>query len=143
LGFAFFIAFLIVTVLIVILLAVFLANIRLTEMVPMVVIGGMVGYAAVIVGFWFVAAFLSEALAGLAVGRLALRNDGLGVRLGALLLGILLIGLLLSVPVLGGLIGFVVFIFGIGSICLWLIGQSPAESFGPPAPAKPMPATVL
>ena len=131
-------------VVVVILVAVFFANVQLTEMVPLVVIGGMVGYAAVIVGFWFVAAFLSEALAGFALGRLAFRNDGLGVRLGALLLGILLIGLLLSVPVLGGLIGFVVFIFGIGSICLWLIGQTPAaESLGPPAPAKPMPATVL
>jgi len=59
--------------------------------------------------------------------------DGLAVRLGALLLGLLLVGIILSVPFLGWLIGFVIFIFGIGSICLWLIGQTPAaQSFGPP-----------
>jgi hypothetical protein len=144
LGLGAFIAFLVVTVVVIAVAAIFLAGVRLTELVPMVVVGGMVGYAAVIVGFWILAAFLAEALAGLAVGRLALRDDAVGVRLGALVLGLLLVGVVLSVPYLGGLIGFVIFIFGIGSICLWLIGQTPAaQSFGPPASNKPMPATVL
>ena len=73
-----------------------------------------------------------------------LRDEGLGVRIGALALGLLLVGVLLSVPYLGGLIGFVVLLFGVGAICLRLIGQTPAvTAFGPAPQNKPMPATVL
>jgi cytoskeletal protein CcmA (bactofilin family) len=141
-GLAAFIVMLVMAVVVIVVAAILLAGIRLDELVPMVVVGGMVGYAAMIVGFWLLAAFLAEALTGLAVGRCALRDDGIAARLGALILGIVLIGLLLGVPYVGGLVAFVVVIFGIGSICLWMIGQEPPQSFAPQPQGKPMTASL-
>jgi cytoskeletal protein CcmA (bactofilin family) len=142
-GLAAFIALLVLAVVVIIVAAILLAGIRLDELVPMVIIGGMVGYAAMIVGFWLLAAFLAEALTGLAVGRAAVRDDGIMARLAALILGIVLLGLLFSVPFLGGIVGFVVLTLGIGSICLWMFGQEPPQSFAPLAQGKPMLASEV
>ena len=79
-------------------LSVLLLGIRLTELAPVVAIGGAVGYAAVFVGFWIVFAFLAEALAGFALGRMMFREESVGVRIGALLLGALVVGVMVSVP---------------------------------------------
>jgi hypothetical protein len=139
-----FFAFLVIAAVVIVLATVFLVGVSLGELAPLVAIGGTVGYVAVIVGFWMVFAFLAEALAGLAIGRTIMRDEGLGARIGALILGLILVGLLLSLPYLNGLIGFLVLTFGIGAICLRLIGQTPANTaFGPAPPAKPMAATVL
>jgi len=143
-GLGAFLAFLVVAALVIVLATVFLVGVSLSELAPLVAIGGAVGYIAVIVGFWMIVAFLAEAIAGLAIGRTIMRDDGLGARFGALVLGLILVGLLLSLPYLSSLIGFLVLTFGIGAICLRLIGQSPANTaFGPAPPAKPVPATVL
>jgi len=80
--------------------------------------GESIGYAAVIVGFWIVAAFLAEALAGLAIGRLALRDDGLGVRLGALVLGSCWSASFSVCPTSASLIGFVIFILASAAFAL-------------------------
>ena len=142
-GLAAFIALLVLAVVVIVLAAILLAGIRLDELVPMVIVGGMVGYAAMIVGFWLLAAFLAEALTGLAVGRCALQDDGIAARLGALILGIVLLGLLLTVPYLGGIVGFVILTFGIGSICLWIFGQEPPQSFSPQPQGKPITASAM
>jgi hypothetical protein len=142
-GLAAFILFVGLSLVLVIVAAIFLAGIQLTELVPMVVVGGLIGYAAVIVGFWMLAAFLAEVIAGLAIGRLAFRDQGFGTRLVALIVGILVIGLILSVPFLGGILGFLVLLFALGSVCLWFVGQAPAQSFAPVPPQKPIPASVI
>jgi len=116
--------------------ALLLSAIRLNELVPMMLIGGMVGSAALIVGFWLVFAFLAEALAGLAIGRSAMNDESLGARAGALVVGVLLLGIVLSVPYLGAILGLIVVIFGIGSICLWLIAPPAPQSFAVAAPIK-------
>jgi cytoskeletal protein CcmA (bactofilin family) len=118
--------------------ALLLSAIRLNELVPLMVISGMVGYAALVVGFWLVFAFLAEALTGLAIGRSAMGNESLAARAGALIVGVLLIGIVLSVPYLGALLGLIVVIFGIGSICLWLIAPGAPQSFAIQAPIKAM-----
>src|SRR5262245_993145 len=137
-GFTAFIAFLVVTIFVIVVAAVLLAGVRLTELVPMVIVGGIVSYAAVIVAFWLLAAFLAEALAGLAVGRMAVRDQGLGARLVALILGVVVIVLILSVPILGSALGFFILIFALGSVGLWMIGQTPPQSFAPLPAEKPM-----
>jgi cytoskeletal protein CcmA (bactofilin family) len=142
-GLAAFIALLVVLAIFIVLAAIMLGVATLGELVPMVIVGGVVGYAALIVGFWLLAAFLAEALAGLAIGRLALPSESIGTRLGALLVGILLVGVLLSIPYVGGLVGLAVMIVGIGSICLWLIGQAPPQSFASLPPEKPLAASVM
>ena len=56
-----------------------------------------------------------------------------------MLVGVLVVTLLLSIPIAGWWIGFVVFLFGLGGFCLWLMGTTPATEFPSPAPA-PTPA---
>jgi hypothetical protein len=138
-GLAAFLAFVVFIVILIILAAIFLFNIRITELGPLALVGGCVAYAAVIVGFWIVSAFLAEALAGLALGRMAVKQDGVGSRLGALAMGVALVGIVLSVPYLGGVIGFCIMILGLGSICLSLISRPRIQSFEPLPPAKPFP----
>jgi cytoskeletal protein CcmA (bactofilin family) len=116
--------------------AILVGTATLWELLPMVIFGGTVSYLAVIAFAWLMAAFLAEAIIGLAVGRLALRGDGLPVRIGALLLGIVIVVLVLSVPFLGSLLGLAVFVFALGGFCLWLIGQTPALPPEPVASTK-------
>jgi cytoskeletal protein CcmA (bactofilin family) len=143
-GFGAFIAFLFVAAFVIVAAILLLVGVRLSELAPIVAVGGTVGYAAVIVGFWIVFSFLAEALTGLALGRMFVRDEGLGNRIAALVIGILIVGLLLSVPYANSLIGFLVLLFGLGAICLRMIGQTPAiTAFGPAPPAKPVPATAL
>jgi cytoskeletal protein CcmA (bactofilin family) len=140
-GLAVFIGLLILAVVVIVLAAILAGVTTLHELVPMVIVGGIVGYGVLVVGMWLIAAFLAEAMAGLALGRLALRVDSLPVRIGALLLGLVVITLILSIPVAGPWIGFVVFLFGLGGFCLWLVGTLPADQTPEAAPAlAPKPA---
>jgi cytoskeletal protein CcmA (bactofilin family) len=147
LGFIAFIALLVIAVVVIIVAAILLGIATLGELIPMVIVGGIVGYLALIVGFWLLAAFLAEALTGLAVGRMAIGGNSVATRVVALILGLIVVGLVLSIPFVGPWIGFVILLFGLGGFCLWLVGSSPAEeTFGPPPPMagqppmKPMPA---
>lgn len=137
-GFVVFIALLLIAAIVLVLAAIVAGVATLHELLAMVIVGGIVGYAALIVGFWLIAWFLAEALAGLALGRLALPKDALSTRIVALLLGLVVIGLVLSIPYVGFWLGWVVLFFGLGGFCLWLIAPSPPERLLPPA--KPLPA---
>jgi hypothetical protein len=143
LGLLAFIALLVVAVVVIVAAAILLGVATLGELIPMVIVGGLVGYAALIVGFWIVVAYLAEVIAGLALGRLAFQQSGLSAKLpGGLVVGVLILALMLSVPYVGGIMGFLVVVWALGSICLWLVGKSPPQSFAVPAPAKPTPAYV-
>src|SRR5262245_21843 len=143
-GLGAFVAFLFIAAFIIVAAILLLVGVRLSELAPIVAVGGTVGYAAVIVGFWIVFSFLAEALTGLALGRMFLRDEGLGVRIAALAIGVLIVGLILSVPYVGGWLSVLVLFFGLGAIALRMIGQTPATTaFGPAPPAKPVPATAL
>lgn len=117
-----FIVFLIAALVIMIVLAVLFGSATLDELVPLVVVGGIVSYGVVIFGFVLFATFLSEALVGLAIGRFAVSQAGLVPRLLALIVGTLLVVLILSIPYVGGMIGFVVFLLGMGGYLTWLAG---------------------
>jgi hypothetical protein len=93
----------------------------------MVIVGGIVGYLALIVLVWLLAMFLAEVLAGLALGRSLLGDDGFFSRLGALLLGLVVVVLVLSIPYVGPWIGLAVFVLALGGICLYLTGQMAEE----------------
>jgi cytoskeletal protein CcmA (bactofilin family) len=120
-----FIALLVVAAVAIVLAAILFGVTTLAELVPLVVVGGLVSYAALIVGFWLLAAFLGEAIAGLALGRTAVRGEGFGPRFAALLLGLVLLGLVLSIPNAAPWIAMIVFVFGFGGFCLWLVGVLP------------------
>jgi cytoskeletal protein CcmA (bactofilin family) len=143
LGLLAFIALLVVAAIVIVATAILLGVATLGELVPMVVVGGIVSYAALIVGFWIVAAFLAEALTGLALGRLAIRGSGIGTGIVAMAMGVVVLAALLSIPYVAGIVGFLVVILALGSICLWLVGQTPPQSFAVLPPAKPIPATMV
>jgi len=125
LGVLAFIVLLVVLVVVIVAAAILLGLTTLNELIPLVIIGGMVGYVAMIVGFWLLAAYLGEAIAALALGRTAVRSEASVAYLGAMLLGLLIVALLLSIPYVGAWIGLLVFLFGFGGFCLWLIGMTP------------------
>jgi cytoskeletal protein CcmA (bactofilin family) len=143
LGFLAFIAILVVAVVVIIAGAVLVGMATLGELVPMVLVGGVVGYAALIVGFWIVAAFLAEALTGMALGRIALRDSGFGTRFIALLIGVVVLGLIISIPWIGSIVGWCVLFLALGSICLWLVERTPPQSFAVLPPAKPIPSPTM
>jgi hypothetical protein len=59
-----------------------------------------------------------------------------------MIVGVILLGIVLSVPVLGWLVGLVIMLLGQGSICLWLIGQSPVQPSSPMPTAAPIATTM-
>jgi cytoskeletal protein CcmA (bactofilin family) len=113
---------LVVLIFAIVALAILFGLTTLSELIPLVIVGGMVLYAVVIVGFWMLAAFLSEAIASLALGSAAVRGDSIAARAAAMLLGLIVVALLLSIPYAGPWLGVVVFLFGFGGFCLWLAG---------------------
>jgi cytoskeletal protein CcmA (bactofilin family) len=136
-GLTAFVGLLILVIVAIVLVAVLAGLATLGDLVPLVIVGGLVGYAAMIVGMWLIAQFLGEAMAGLAIGRFALQSDSLATRVASLVLGVVVIALVLSIPYAGPWIGCVVFLFGLGGFCLWLVGSRPVEQ---PAqlPAQPV-----
>jgi cytoskeletal protein CcmA (bactofilin family) len=140
LGVLAFVALLVVLVVAIIALAILFGVTTLSELVPAVIIGGLVLYAAVIVGFWMLAAFVAEAIASLALGSAAIRGDSFAARAGALALGLVVVALLLSIPYAGPWLGLLVFLFGFGGFCLWLIGFAPTSR---PEATTPPPAGVV
>jgi cytoskeletal protein CcmA (bactofilin family) len=136
-----FIGLLILVVLAIVLFAVLAGLATLSELVPLIIAGGIVGYGAMIVLVWLFAAFLAEALTGLAIGRLKLADSSLATRIIAMIIGVVLLALVLSVPYAGALVASIVFLLGLGGFCLWLVGQR--EPQGAPVVASvPFPAAV-
>lgn len=117
----------------------------LTELVPTVVVGGILGFGILVFIFLVFFAFLAEAVVGLALGRMFLKQDNFGARLVAFLLGLAVVALLLSIPVAGIYLAFLVFLFGLGGYTLWIAGFEPvsdlvpATNSPPPRPFPPRP----
>lgn len=115
---------------------------QLTELIPTVVIGGVLGFGLLSFVFALFAAFLAEAVVGLALGRILLRQDNLVVRLAAFLVGLVFVALLLSIPTAGAYLGFLVFLFGLGGYTLWIAGFEPLNNLVPatnPPATRPVP----
>ena len=114
--------------------------IKLRSLIPIIIVLGVGGVVALLVGLWFLAAYLAEVVLGLFVGRwvLGLANPSLAEnRFIAIGLGVLLIGSFGMVPYLGNLLGLFAFVFTLGAICLCLFRKSQPEA----VPAdKPLPA---
>lgn len=111
---------------------------QLTELIPTVVIGGVLGFGILSFVFALFAAFLAEAVVGLALGRILLKHDNLVARLAAFLVGLVFVALLLSIPTAGAYLGFLVFLMGLGGYTLWIAGFEPLTNL---VPATNPPAT--
>ena len=111
----------------------------LDELIPTVLFGGALGFGILLFVFILFGAFLAQAVVGLALGRIFLKQDNLGTRLGAFLVGLAVVALALSIPYAGGILAFVVFLFGLGGYALWIAGFEPVSDTMPPASSPPPP----
>ena len=115
----------------------------LTELIPTVIVGGVLGFSILVFVFFLFIAFLAEAVVGLALGRLVLRHDNFGSRLVAFFLGLVVVALLLSIPKAGFFLGFLVLLFGLGGYTLWLAGFEPVLDTIPPTSPPPRPTAPI
>ncbi len=115
----------------------------LHELVPTVIFGGILGVSILAFLFVLFLVFLAKAVVGLALGRLFLRHDNFGSRLGAFLLGLVVVALLLAIPSAGYFIAFLVFLFGLGGYTLWLAGFEPVTDTVPPTSPPPRPMLAM
>jgi hypothetical protein len=111
------------------------------------VIGGLIAIAGLSVVLVFIAAYIVDAVVGLALGRLAMKGVGAGPTeearaswtrdLGLLALGAAVVVILTWLPVVGGLLKLLVFLLGLGSLLAvaWSMRRR-----GQPSPAIPAPA---
>jgi cytoskeletal protein CcmA (bactofilin family) len=122
-------------------IAIGLGAASLSELVPTVIIGGILGVVILAFVFALFLAFLAQAVVGLALGRLFLKQDNIGSRLGAFLVGLVVVALLLAIPVAGPYLVFLTFLFGLGGYTLWLAGFEPVLDSIPAnsPPPRPMP----
>ncbi|MBC7852035.1 MAG: hypothetical protein IAF94_01250 [Pirellulaceae bacterium] len=113
----------------------------LNDLVPTVVFGGILGFCILVFVVTMFFTFLAQAVVGLALGRVFLKQDNFGTRLGAFLIGLVFVALAVSVPYAGLLMLFVVFLFGLGGYTLWLAGFEPVMDTEPVSSPPPRPLT--
>ena len=86
-------------------------------------LGGFLGGGLLAVAFILVMGLLAAAVAGLALGRFILRRiapSGSARPLEALLAGAFVVALLMAIPVVGGIVSFVIGLLGLGAVTLLL-----------------------
>jgi len=102
-----------------ILLAILFGLTTLGGLAWMTGIVGILGEIGIIVGFIVFVAYIAEAVVALAFGRwlLGLIQPTLAEgRVLPLIVGLLILVILTAIPIIGGLIGFVVLLFGLGAL---------------------------
>ena len=116
--------------------------------------GGMIGFGALgwgslLVGFLTAVGWLAKIVLGVWLGQLIWRTiSPVGESLvPPLLIGVAIIAALMLIPVLGGLIGFAIALFGLGALILAVRaaahGQPPSsEPSAAAAPREPTPAAM-
>ena len=103
-----------------ILIAIGLGFLQMEDLVGFTIFGTATLITVVVFLFFVAVAFAAQAIVGLFLGRLGTRGGGAGRRWGALALGVLVVAILISLPVVGGWIGFVIALFGLGALLLEL-----------------------
>lgn len=116
-----------------ILLSVVLGLLGSTSLMVAVILAVTVAW--LVLGFlmYVVAAFLAPAVVGAAIGNLILwrrPEPASGRPFGALALGILIVVALMTIPIVGGWMGFLVFLFGLGALLLWAWRRRPSRAMG-------------
>lgn len=127
-----------------ILLAGLFAVVNLGALAAASAFGGFLTAALIVFGLSLAAAFVSQLVVGLWLGRLAvrLRADVSRWRvLGALALGLLVVTVLGAIPILGGFVSVAVVVVGLGAFLGWVWQRRrPAATAAEPAPPEPIPA---
>jgi hypothetical protein len=135
-GIVLFVVLLVVLVVGVIALAVFFGWATLGEMSAVVIVLGILSGIGLIGGFWLFTSYLAQAIASLALGRLATGAFGAERTLVAFVLGFVVFALLCVIPYAGPWIALLGVLLALGALMLWIFGgfgSSPAVG----ASAKP------
>jgi cytoskeletal protein CcmA (bactofilin family) len=122
-----YIVLLVVGIIVIVILAAAFGLVRLDALVAIEVIGGILALGAVTLAFVVAAAFLADAVVGLALGRLVAPAYG-GTRwreLALLAAGAAVVVVVTSLPVVGALTKLVVVLLGLGALAMWLYGAWP------------------
>jgi hypothetical protein len=117
-------------ILVAVLLAIGLGLLRLGDLIGITIFG--TGALLTVLGFLFflMAAFGAQAGVGLSLGRLAVGASPGARRWVALILGVLIVVVVSSLPVVGGLLAFLIAVFGIGAAILELWPRRHAPTTG-------------
>jgi cytoskeletal protein CcmA (bactofilin family) len=149
---------LIVLVIVMILLAILFGLLGFGTVVAIDVFGGLVVISGITLAFVVVAAFLADAIVGLALARLVVAWSGRAAtpetagtagaagadrwsELGWLALGVAIVVVLTSLPIIGGFIKLAVVVLALGALWLtwrqWRSGPAVTAATAPPPPVAP------
>jgi hypothetical protein len=103
--------------LVMILLAIVFGLLRLEDLVGVTIFGSLTSATVASFLFFLLAAFGAQAVVGLAIGRLMIGIAPVRRWL-ALALGVLVVAVVFSLPVVGGVLGLIIALFGLGALIL-------------------------
>ncbi len=113
-----------------VLLAIGFGLIRMDDLVGITIFGTTSLLGALAFAFFLTVAFGTQAVVGLALGRLMMGSEPSTRRWTALILGVLVVAVLTSLPVVGGWLGLVIAVLGLGALILefwpWRRAPQPA-----------------
>ncbi|HWB90044.1 MAG TPA: polymer-forming cytoskeletal protein [Acidimicrobiia bacterium] len=104
--------------LVAVLVVIVLALVGLSSLLGAVVFASLVAVVLLAFLFFLVAAFGAPAWTGLSIASGMTDSDSSGRRWAALIIGVVLVVAVSSIPIVGGWIGFVVLLFGLGTLVL-------------------------
>lgn len=107
-------------ILVAVLLAILLALVGLGDLVGAIVFAAILAVVGSVFLFFLAAVFGAPTWVGTTIGSMVLSAESTGRRWGALIIGLAIVVILTAIPVVGGLIGFVVVLFGLGALILSL-----------------------
>lgn len=124
-GFVMLIAFLVLVPLIlavIIALAALFGFLTLGSLTMLAILLGLLLLFALVVAFILIASWLSRIVVSIWLGRLILQRikpDWANHRIWPLLVGLIIVVLLSTIPILGGLVGLLISLWGLGAVWLW------------------------
>jgi hypothetical protein len=107
---------------VIIALAVLFGFLTLGSLTTLAILLGLLLLLALVVAFVLVVSWLSRIVVSIWLGRLILQRikpDWANHRIWPLLIGLIIIVLLSTVPILGGLVGLLISLWGLGAVWLW------------------------
>lgn len=131
-----FIVLLLIVLVAMIAIAVLAGFATLSELSAVTIVLGLLSMIGLAGGFWLFTTYLASAIAGLAIGRMALRSPGASQLVVALLAGLVIFALASSILYAGGIVAFVGMLLALGGLALWLISGRELQTTASEA-AKP------
>jgi hypothetical protein len=125
-----FFVLLVILIIAVIAIAVLAGMLTLGELAAVVVVVGLLSLVGLVGGFWLFTTYLGQAIASLAVGRLATGSVGARQILVAFLVGLVIFALACSIPYAGAIIAYVGMLLALGGLALWMIAGKPPVATG-------------